>query len=113
MHSHCRADARTKLLPVRLLTSDRFDSAAMLNHLQCESSSERGTNLKQRFFTAPDFLKRLVQFVPDDDTKSAANFRLTSSVRYRSVFRSPQKRLCQHILYRHQVQLHHRWDPAR
>jgi pimeloyl-ACP methyl ester carboxylesterase len=72
------ADARTKFLPVRLLSSDRFDSAIVFAHLKTPKlfieysrSSNTGT-----LFHGAEFPKRLVQLAPDDAANYAKSMRV-------------------------------------
>lgn len=66
------ADPRTKFLPVRLLTADRFDPAQVLAHLKTPKlfiESSRSSNTES-LFRGAEFPKRFVQLAPDD----AANY---------------------------------------
>ena len=65
------ADARTKILPVRLLTSDRFDPAETLKSLSTPKLFlERGTSppTETAFHNAHD-PRQLFQLAPEDQSK--------------------------------------------
>ncbi|HEX3437754.1 MAG TPA: alpha/beta hydrolase, partial [Pseudacidobacterium sp.] len=65
------ADSRTKLLPVRLLASDRFDPVETLGHLRTPKLFlERGAGSPtEDLFHRSEFPKRLVQFAASDKTR--------------------------------------------
>lgn len=62
------ADARTKMLPVRLLTSDRFDASLTLPHLAAPKLFlERGSSPQtETLFHAAGYPKQLFQIGPED-----------------------------------------------
>lgn len=64
-------DARTRILPVRLLTSDRFDSAETLKSLQTPKLFLDRSNGPQtaKAFSIASAPKQFSQFAPEDSTK--------------------------------------------